>query len=85
DVQGFEDKVILGGWNVIERASVLIVETTFEPLYQGQVLFDGIYTMLTAKGFEYRGGEEPLRNPEDRRILQCDSIFVRKADHGIKN
>jgi len=82
DVQGFEDKVILGGWNVIERASVLIVETSFEPLYQGQVLFDGIYTMLTAKGFEYRGGEEPLRSPEDRHILQCDSIFIRKDNNG---
>jgi len=85
DVQGFEDQVIMGGQDVIARAHVLIVETSFEPLYQGQVLFDGIYAMLTAKGFEIRGGEEPLRNPEDTRILQCDSIFVRKADHEIRS
>ena len=85
DVQGFEDKVILGGQKVIERAHVIIVETTFEPLYQGQVLFDGIYSMLNAKGFEIRGCEEPLRNPGDTRIMQCDSIFVRKADHEIRN
>jgi len=81
DVQGFEDQVIMGGQSVIECAQVLIVETSFEPLYQGQVLFDSIYSMLTAKGFEMRGCEEPLRNPEDTRILQCDTIFVRKADH----
>ena len=85
DVQGFEDKVIMGGQNVIERAQVIIVETTFEPLYQGQVLFDGIYSMLTAKGFELRGCEEPLRNPEDTRIMQCDSIFVRKVEREIRN
>jgi FkbM family methyltransferase len=85
DVQGFEDKVIMGGASVIERASVLIVETSFEPLYKGQMLFDGIYAMLTARGFEYKGCEEPLRNPDDGRILQCDSVFVRKSYHGIKN
>jgi len=42
DVQGFEDKVIRGGQNVISQAKVLIVETCFEPLYKGQLLFDGI-------------------------------------------
>jgi FkbM family methyltransferase len=83
DVQGFEDMVIIGGQKVIERAHVIIVETTFEPLYQGQVLFDSIYSMLTSKGFEIRGCEDPLRDPGDTRILQCDSIFIRKDDHKI--
>jgi FkbM family methyltransferase len=79
DVQGFEDRVIMGGTRVIERASVLIVETSFEPLYRGQLLFDGIYDMLKAKGFAYGGSEEPVRDPRDGRILQCDSVFLRKV------
>src|SRR5262249_15508032 len=34
DVQGYEDKVIAGGYETIARASVLIVETSFRALYQ---------------------------------------------------
>ena len=78
DVQGFEDEVILGGDRVISRASVLIVETSFQSLYQGQYLFDAIYGMLRERGFRYMGGEEPLRNPQDGSILACDSVFCRE-------
>jgi FkbM family methyltransferase len=78
DVQGFEDKVILGGERVVSRASVLIVETSFQSLYQGQHLFDVIYGMLRERGFRYMGGEELLRNPQDGSILACDSVFCRE-------
>ncbi len=78
DVQGFEDKVILGGDRLISRASVLIVETSFQSLYQGQYLFDAIYDMLRQRGFRYMGGEESLKNPQDGSILACDSVFCRE-------
>lgn len=77
DVQGFEDKVIEGGEKTIKRAKILIVETSFEPLYRGQLLFDGIYSMLKSQGFVFKGCEESLRNPQDGCLLQCDSIFIR--------
>ena len=78
DVQGFEDKVILGGGTLISRASVLILETSFRPLYKGQLLFDDIYEMLKKKGFVYSGTEHTIRNPNDGSILQCDSIFCKE-------
>lgn len=77
DVQGTEDKVIMGGEQLLSRASVLIVETCFEPLYKGQPLFDNIYEMLRQRGFVYTGNESPERNPENGRILYCDSVFSR--------
>ena len=77
DVQGFEDKVILGGEKLISRASVLILETSFQPLYKGQPLFDDIYEMLKQKGFVYSGTEHTIRNPNDGSILQCDSVFCK--------
>jgi FkbM family methyltransferase len=80
DVQGFEDRVIQGGEKTIKRAKILIVETSFEPLYRGQFLFDGIYSILKSLGFVFKGGEESLRNPKDGGILQCDSIFVREGN-----
>jgi len=77
DVQGFEDKVILGGEKTIKRAKILIVEISFETLYHGQLLFDGIHSMLKSRGFVFKGSEESLRNPNDGCILQSDGIFVR--------
>lgn len=78
DVQGFEDKVVLGGRNVIAAAHLLIVETTFRPLYKGQPLFDGIYDLLRSMGFAFMGCEESLRSSVDGVILQSDSIFMRR-------
>ena len=80
DVQGTEDKVIAGGEETFSRASVLILETTFVPLYQGQVLFDAIYDRLRAKGFTYMGTEHIIRDPRDGRVLQCDSLFLRDPE-----
>ena len=77
DVQGFEDKVILGGEKLISRASVLILETSFQPLYQGQLLFEGIYELVREMGFVYAGSEHTLRSPNDGSILQCDSLFFK--------
>jgi len=77
DVQGFEDRVILGGEKLISRASILIVETTFLPLYKDQVLFETIYDMLRQRGFVYAGSEHTIRNPNDGSILQCDSVFCK--------
>lgn len=79
DVQGFEDQVILGGPTTIARAAAVIVETSFEPLYKGQLLFDAIHTLLANMGFIYVGSEDPARHPADGRILQCDSVFVKKS------
>ena len=77
DVQGAEDKVISGGQQTFARASVLIMETTFVPLYEGQVLFDIIYERLRQMGFTYMGTEHIIRNPQNGRVLQCDSLFIR--------
>ncbi len=79
DVQGFEDKVILGGKQLISRAKILIVETNFANLYERQPLFDVIYEMLRQKGFSYKGNLDQLLNPLDGRVLQADSIFIKES------
>jgi FkbM family methyltransferase len=77
DVQGFEDKVIAGGEDVVAQTSIMIVEVSFQPLYQGGPLFDDIYRMLTKRGFSYQGNFEQLLSPHDGRVLQADAIFCR--------
>lgn len=70
-------------------ASILIVETSFQSLYKGQPLFGTIYNMLRQRGFAYVGSENPVRNPKDGSILQCDSVFCKgdlrtKLDAGAR-
>jgi FkbM family methyltransferase len=77
DVQGFEDKVILGGLKTIQIAKLLIIETSFETLYVGQPLFDTIYEMMKRMGFAYHGNFSQLLNPIDGNILQADAIFIK--------
>ena len=80
DVQGFEDKVIAGGSNILRRASVILIETSFQELYSGQPLFDDVYRLLRELGFEYHGSWAPeLKSPVDGQLLQQDSVFIRPA------
>lgn len=76
DVQGFEDRVIDGGIKVFNQANVIFIELSIEQLYEGQLLFDGIYQKLKSLGFRYRGNYEQASSA-DGRILYVDSIFTR--------
>lgn len=80
DVQGYEDKVILGGYKVISKARMLIVETSFQVLYYEQPLFATIFDMLRKMDFAYCGNLDQIRNPIDGSVLQADSIFMRLSD-----
>ena len=78
DVQGFEDKVIAGGEDVVARAKIIIIEVSFQPLYEGGPLFDDVYRLLKEHGFTYNGNFEQLFSPKDGRVLQADAIFCRQ-------
>ncbi len=77
DVQGFEDAVIRGGTETFKRASLVLIETSFVELYEGQPLFGDIHDQLKALGFLYRGAASEHRNPKNGELLYQDSIFVR--------
>ncbi len=81
DVQGYEDRVILGGQQTLSRASVLIVETSFARLYEGQILFDGIYELVKNLGFHYSGSLDQMASPLDGRVLQADAVFIKDTLH----
>jgi FkbM family methyltransferase len=77
DVQGYEGHVLLGGANTVRQAQAIIVETSFEPLYEGQPLFPDIYRILSKWGFTYLGAVDQFCDPRDGRPLQQDSLFVK--------
>jgi len=79
DVQGFEDKVILGGNETIKGAQIIQVEMTYQELYKGQPLFDNIYKLLYEMGFEFSGNISQVFNPDNGGLVYSDSIFLRKC------
>jgi FkbM family methyltransferase len=79
DVQGFEDQVLRGGERTIRQASVILMETSFETLYEGQALFDEIYQRLRSWGFDFKGNIDQAHAPADGRVLQADSLFVKQG------
>lgn len=80
DVQGYEDRVVLGGKNTFSEAHAIIAEVSFIKLYRQQVLFDGLYTLLRDLGFMYVGNLKQLLNPNNGRPVQADAVFVKS--HG---
>lgn len=77
DVQGFEDKVIRGGKNVLSRSSLIIVETSFIPLYENQPLFGDIHNILTPLGFSYYGDMGRHYSPLNGKMLYEDSLYIK--------
>lgn len=75
DVQGFEDKVIEGGIEVVKNADVIITESSYKELYEDQVLFDVIYDKLIALGFRFAGNLEQMDSAFTGEPLQGDAIF----------
>lgn len=75
DVQGFEDRVIKGGSQTLKKADLILIETTFQELYHGQLLFNGIYDLLSDLGFEFKGNYTQTLNAKDGSILYAESLF----------
>lgn len=77
DVQGYEDKVIKGGTNIISQAKIALLEVSFFELYKGQALFGDIYNTMKELGFKYQGRIHQRINHLTGEILYEDSIFIK--------
>jgi FkbM family methyltransferase len=78
DVQGYEMTVMENGLELLKKVQYVILETSFEPLYEGQPLFHDINGWMEAHGFRFAGDLDTLPSPKDGTILQADSLFIRK-------
>lgn len=80
DVQGYEDKVIAGGNNVFNKASVVIIEVCFQELYEGQMLFGDLYNSFLKRGFEFKGVTNIGFHQRSGQPLWSDAVFVNKRN-----
>jgi FkbM family methyltransferase len=78
DTQGYEDRVLRGMPETLKGVKIIIIETSFVELYEGQKLFDGMYEMLKDLGFCYKGALQQKINNKTGEVVSEDSIFERK-------
>ncbi len=78
DVQGFEDKVIDGGMELINRAKAITVEVSFQELYKEQPLFKDVYDRLTRAGFSYEGNLDNYFDQKTGIPIYSDALFIKK-------
>jgi FkbM family methyltransferase len=77
DVQGYEAQVLAGATELLKRVAYVLLEVSFQPLYEGQGAFAEIHAFLQGAGFSYSGNLEQLLSPLDGSVLQADALFVR--------
>lgn len=79
DVQGFEDKVILGAEKLLPSVAIIYVECSFKKFYENQPLFNDIYQLLLKYNFEFRGIGDSLHSGQKNEPVQVDAIFINSS------
>ncbi|HWZ95450.1 MAG TPA: FkbM family methyltransferase [Opitutaceae bacterium] len=76
DVQGYELEVLKGAAGMLPDTALIIAETSFRPLYQGQACFQQIHDYVSNSGFVYMGSSESVLKMGNGLEVQQDSLFI---------
>jgi len=79
DSQGYEDRILNGALNVLTQVKLLECELSFVPLYDGQILFEKMLTLIMEKGFSPAQFTPEFADPNTGQSLQINGIFVRST------
>jgi FkbM family methyltransferase len=77
DVQGAEDRVIRGGRSVFSAATVVLIEMSFAPIYDGQPLFEEIHGLLGECGLRLAGFKNQIDEPQTGQPLFAHCLYRR--------
>jgi FkbM family methyltransferase len=77
DVQGYEAQTISGSAETLKRVDYAILETSFEPTYEGQLTFMDIVRLMEEHQFRFDRPVNWLAVPESGEIMEMDALFVR--------
>lgn len=79
DVEGYEDRVIRGGSEILKLATACIVEICFDELHHGQASFDTIYNLMNSNGYKYAGSIDQICAPDGHPIY-INAVFIRDGN-----
>lgn len=79
DVQGFEMHVLRGAEQALaEDVAIVMCETLFEGLYDGQAEFPDMLRFLGERGFRFLEFADERRLGEFGRLVYADAVFVKR-------
>ena len=77
DVQGYEDQVLQGAQNALQKIRALKLELSLVSLYEDDKLYTHYFERLEQLGFSIWDLEQGHRHPDTGRLLNFDALFVR--------
>jgi FkbM family methyltransferase len=79
DSQGFEVPVLKGARGVLDCIDLIVAETSFAPMYEGEVPFVGLLEHLHELKFELVRPVDLLADDATGELLQMDVLFRREG------
>lgn len=80
DVQGYEAQCLRGAVETLKRVEYVVLEASFKPMYQGEMLFMDIVRLMEGFGFFFLRPVGMLSDPKTNEIIQMDALFQRSAE-----
>lgn len=79
DVQGYEVQTLRGAVETLRRVDYVVLEASFKPMYEGELLFMDTVRIMEQQGFRFERPVGWLSEPGNGEILQMDALFVRAS------
>lgn len=77
DVQGYEDRVLRGGAQLLRRVDACVLEVGVDSLYTNQARFKDLVDALDAAGLQYAGNVDQIY-ADDGHVMWLDALFLRR-------
>jgi FkbM family methyltransferase len=77
DVQGYEDRVIQGGKDLLQEAKACLLEVSLNSLYATQPNFKELLMVLDGLGLDYAGNLSQVY-AENGEVIYFDALFIKK-------
>ena len=78
DVQGTELQVLRGAGALLDTIDTILVECSFQILYEGQALADDAISLMHSHGYRLASVVSPTTDAHGR-LIQADLVFERRA------
>lgn len=79
DTQGFERKVLEGAARILGTVPLVQLECSLVPLYQGGDVIEDLVGWMRTLGYDPIDLQPAFFDQEDRRMMQIDMLFERRA------
>lgn len=77
DAQGYEDRILRGAGDVMDSLSLLYLESSLVPIYEGELLIEDMIAFLRTRGFVPVDIGPGHRDRTSKRQFQANILFAK--------